>query len=219
LKHISAEQCRVAYNCIAVAFAPDLTDADTSTSDFRAVEKWTCFSRRKLEQAAEFRRDFFSDSWKLEKGGNGQPSIYEPHKAKRRDSIEMSRQPHIEYIKEAWILNSKDSPAMHNFSKNPECKMTHTFVKDDGYIICPVECDKKHIRYAEMTTTEVHAFIQKWPACPEKIREKITRTMVGDYRPHWVRDKKLDDSKCPTHESIIMAIEDYNSQSRDLHAR
>jgi hypothetical protein len=69
LKHISAEQCRVAYNCIAVAFAPDLTDADTSTSDFRAVEKWTCFSRRKLEQAAEFRRDFFSDLWKIEEGG------------------------------------------------------------------------------------------------------------------------------------------------------
>ena len=50
LKHISAEQCWIAYNRVAVAFAPDLDDADTSTSDFTAVQKWTCFSRRKLEQ-------------------------------------------------------------------------------------------------------------------------------------------------------------------------
>jgi hypothetical protein len=219
LKHISAYQCRIAYSCIAFAFAPDLNAADCSTSDFNIVQKWTCFSRRKLEQAAELRRDFFSDSWKVDNGGIGQPSIFEPHKAKRRDSAEQSKQEHIKVIKEAWILNSKDSPAMHNFSKNPECTAKHTLNKLDGYIVCPVDCEKKHIRYAEMTTTEFHGFIQKWPAVPEEIRKEITRTMVGDYRPHWIRDKKLDDSKCPTHESVIMAIEDYNSQSRDLHAR
>ena len=64
LKHISADQCRIAYNCIALAFAPDLDDTDMIISNFKAVEKWTCFSKRKLEQAAELRRDFFSESWK-----------------------------------------------------------------------------------------------------------------------------------------------------------
>lgn len=219
LKHISAEQCWIAYNCIAVAFAPDLNSAYTTTSDFRAVEKWTCFSRRKLEQAAEFRRDFFNDSWKIEEGGSGQPSIYKPHKAKRKDSAEVAKQEHIEVIKDAWILNSKDSPAMHNFSKNPECKQKHTLNRQDSSIQCPVDCDKKHVRYAEKTTTELHEFIQQWPEAPEEIRKAITRTMVGDYRPHWIKDKKFDDSKCPTHESVIMAIDDYNSQSRGLHER
>ena len=219
LKHISADQCRIAYNCIALAFAPDLDDTDTIISNFKAVEKWTCFSRGKLIQAAEFRRDFFSGSWQSKEGGNGQPSIYEPHKAQRKDSAEVAKQEHIKIIKDAWILNSKDSPAMHNFSKNPECTQKHTLNKLDGRIECPVDCEEEHVRYAEMTTTELHEFIQNWPAAPEEIRKAITRTMVGDYRPHWVKDKKFDDSKCPTHESVIIAIEDYNTQSRDLHKR
>lgn len=131
----------------------------------------------------------------------------------------MAKQDHIQFIKDAWILNSKDSPAMHNFSKNPECTQKHTLNRLDGCIHCAVDCDKKHVRYAEMTTTELHEFIQNWPAAPEEIRKAITRTMVSDYRPHWIKDKKFDDSKCPTHESVIMAIEDYNSQSRALHDR
>ena len=219
LKHIAAEQCRIAYNCIALAFAPDLDDTDTNILDFNAVEKWTCFSRKKLVQASGFRRDFLSGSWQTKEGGSGQPSIYEPHKATRKDSAKVAKQEHIKFIKDAWILNSKDSPAMHNFSKNPDCTQNHTLNKVDGCIECPVDCDKEHVRYAEMTTTELHAFIQKWPAAPEEIRKAITRTMVSDYRPHWVKDKKFDDSKCPTHESVIMALEDYNNQSRELHKR
>ncbi len=226
LKHISAEQCRIAYSCVAFAFAPDIDNADSLQGlreEFKTVEKWTCFSKRKLEQAAELRRDFFSESWKKYKDdgddGPGQPSIYAPHKAKRRDSAEVSKKEHIDHIREAWIINSKDSPAMHNFSKDPECTAKHTFTKVDGCIVCPVDCNKKHIRFAEMTTTEVYGFIQKWPVVPAHIRNGITRTMVGDYRPHWVRDRKLDDSKCPTHEAVNLALEDYNSQSKDLHAR
>ena len=66
---------------------------------------------------------------------------------------------------------------------------------------------------------QVHEYIKKNPGIPEVVREGITRTMVGDYRPHWVRDKKFDDSKCPTHESVIIGFEDYNSQSKNLHIR
>jgi hypothetical protein len=66
---------------------------------------------------------------------------------------------------------------------------------------------------------QVHEYIKKNPAIPEVIREAITRTIVGDYRPHWVRDKKFDDSKCPTHESVIIGMEDYNNQSKNLHIR
>lgn len=80
LKHIiSAEQCRIAYNCIALlAFAPADLDADERSLyfDAKAVSKWTCFSMRKLQEAAELRRDFFSDSWREHNGGEGRPSIY-----------------------------------------------------------------------------------------------------------------------------------------------
>ncbi len=70
-----------------------------------------------------------------------------------------------------------------------------------------------------LSLLQVHEWIKKNTAIPEVIREAITRTMVGDYRPHWVRDKKFDDSKCPTHESVIIGIEDYNNQSKNLHIR
>ena len=149
LKHISYEQCRIAYNAVAVAFAPDLY---TSTeADFRAVETWTCFSRKKLCEAAEVRRDFLSaDSW-----AKGEDPIFKSKKAMRRDCAELCKREHIEYIKEAWLANSKDSPAMHNFSKDPECTEKHVLNTDDCCIVCPVDCNKKHIRYAEMTTDQV----------------------------------------------------------------
>ncbi len=149
LKHISYEQCRIAYNAVAVAFAPDIYSSNEA--DFRAVERWTCFSRKKLCEAAEVRRDFLSaDSW-----AKGENPIFKSKKAMRRDCADLCKQEHIEYIKEAWVTNSKDSPAMHNFSKDPECTEKHVLNKDDCCIMCPVDCNKKHIRYAEMTTDQV----------------------------------------------------------------
>jgi hypothetical protein len=149
LKHISYEQCRIAYNAVAVAFAPDIYSS--TAADFRAVERWTCFSRKKLWEAAEVRRDFLSaDSW-----AEDEDIIFKSKKAKRRDCADLSKKEHIEYIKEAWLTNSKDSPAMHNFSKDPKCTEKHTHDKEDCRIVCPVDCHKKHIRYAEMTTDQV----------------------------------------------------------------
>jgi hypothetical protein len=85
----------------------------------------------------------------------------------------------------------------------------HTSITSDWLVACLVGC----LYY------KVHEWTKKNTAIPEVIREAITRTMVGDYRPHWVRDKKFDDSKCPTHESVIIGIEDYNNQSKNLHIR
>ena len=174
------------------------------------------------------RCEYLYGSWQ-EKDLNGEcagPVIFEPKRKTRRDSGLVCRQEHWKVIEDAWVTHSKESPAIHCYAKDPDCNEKHKLepaaVGWGGInrVVCPTDCSKRRVRFAQKTITGVFQAIKADPLIPKNIRDEITHTMVGDHRPYWIKDRKLDDSKCPKHEAMGMALEDYRStQSLNIHAR